>query len=142
MSFAEVAATAFFVIVFCALGVDIALLIFGASVNDAACRNGARAAAQGSTSAKASALATAAVNATKTDGYFISQPTITLFNYNDFGGNPPPNDTPYVQVRTQVSVRLPAPIFFFGASFNGGNSMIFQQIYSYPIIKTKILMPG
>lgn len=141
LSFAEVSVTAFFVIVFAAMGVDLALLIFSASVNDAACRNAARAAAQGSDYGKALALARAALKANRTDGHFITQPAITHFEYQLFGNNPPANETPYVQVRTEVTVRLPVPIMFFGANFNGGNNLIFKQIYAYPIVKTKILMP-
>lgn len=140
-SFAEVAATAFFVICFAALGVDIAILTFSASINDSACRNAARAAAQGSDLTKATAMANAAVKAHKTDGYFISQPTITMLNYQTFGGTPPAGETPFVQVKTEVTVKLPVPILFFGVTFNDNQDMVFQQTYAYPIIKTKILMP-
>ncbi|MBX9667466.1 MAG: hypothetical protein K2X93_07595 [Candidatus Obscuribacterales bacterium] len=141
-TFAEVAGTSFFVIVFAALGVDTALLIFGSSINDSACRNAARAAAQGGDVSKATSLAQAAIKAHRTDGYFITQPTITMLNYETFGGVPPVNETPYVQVRTEVTVKLPVPIFFFGVTFNDNNDMVFRQMYAYPIIKTKILMPG
>jgi hypothetical protein len=140
-SFAEVAATSFFVIVFAALGVDIAILTFAASINDSACRNAARAAAQGSDYTKATALANAALKTHKTDGFFISQPVITFFDYQTFGGSPPAGETPYVQVRTEVVVKLPVPILFFGVTFNDDQDMVFKQMYAYPIIKTKILMP-
>ena len=140
-TFAEVAATSFFVICITALGVDIAILTFSASINDSACRNAARAAAQGSDYTKATALANAALKAHKTDGFFISQPTITFLDYQTFGGSPPPGETPYVQVRTEVTVKLPVPILFFGVTFNDNQDMVFQQMYAYPIIKTKILMP-
>jgi len=140
-SFAEVAATSFFVIVFAILGVDVTILTFSASINDSACRNAARAAAQGSDYAKATALATAALKSHKTDGYFISQPTITFLDYQTFGGSPPAGETPYVQVRTEVTVKLPVPIVFFGVTFNENQDLVFKQRYAYPIIKTKILMP-
>lgn len=140
-SFAEVAATAFLAVVLLMIGVDVTLLIFAATVNDSACRNACRAAAQGSDFTKATALANAALRSHRTDGFFISQPTITHFEYQTFGGSPPADETPFVQVRTEVTVRLPVPIFFFGATFNDNNDLVFQQLYSYPIIKTKILMP-
>lgn len=140
-SFIEIAASVFLVVIVAALGVDVVLLIFGASVNDSACRDAARAAAQASDYGKSLSLAKASVNNHRTDGYMISQPVITNFDYHDYlPGTPPPNETPYVLVATRVTVRLPAPLFFFGAQFTNG-TMQFIQSYAYPIIKTKILLP-
>jgi hypothetical protein len=139
-SLAEVAATSFLFVMLGVFAADICLLIFGCSVNDKACRDVVRAAAQQATAAKALQFAVASVKNHKTDGFFIS--TISLVggavNYNDFGGNPPAGQTPYVQVTTQVTVTLPAPIYFFGAGFT--NQMSFSQTYTSPIIGTKYIL--
>jgi hypothetical protein len=119
---------------------DIALLIFACSVNDKACRDVVRAAAQQPTAAQALLFAQAAVKSVPTDGIFISPiQLVGGVNYNDFGGNPPAGMCPFVQVTTQINVTLPAPIYFFGASFT--NHVSFSQIYTSPIIKTKYVLP-
>jgi hypothetical protein len=141
MSFMEIAATSFLAVLFVLLGVDICLLLFGCYINDAACRDAARAAAQASDSAKGNAYAVAAVKARVTDGNFISQPTLVQggFVYQDFGGQPPVNDTPYVTATTKVTVTLPVPIAFFSATFI--NKMDFTQTYTFPLVRTKYLLP-
>jgi hypothetical protein len=141
MTFIEIAATSFLAVLFTLLGVDVCLLLFGCYVNDATCRDAARAAAQASDSAKGLAFATAAVKARVTDGHFVSQPILTPggFVYQDFGGQPPANDTPYVTATTKVTVTLPVPITFFSATFI--NSMDFTQTYTFPIVRTKYLLP-
>jgi hypothetical protein len=141
MTFIEIAATSFLAILFTLLGVDVCLLLFGAYVNDAACRDAARAAAQASDSAKGQAFAQAAVKARLTDGNYVGQPVLVPggFVYQDFGGQPPINDTPYVTATTMTTVKLPAPITFFSATFI--NKMDFTQTYTFPIVKTKQLLP-
>jgi hypothetical protein len=140
-SLAEVAATSFLFVMLGVFAADICLLIFGCSVNDKACRDVVRAAAQQSTAAKATQFALASVKNHQTDGFFIS--TIQLVggqvNYQDFGGNVPVGQTPYVQATTTVTVTLPSPIFFFGAGFT--NQMSFTQTYTSPIIGTKYILP-
>jgi hypothetical protein len=141
MSFIEIAATSFLAVLFTLLGVDVCLLLFGAYVNDAACRDAARAAAGASDSAKGQAFALAAVQARVTDGIFIGKPTLVQggFIYQDFGGSPPANETPYVTATTKVTVKLPVPITFFSATFI--DKMDFTQTYTFPIVKTKFLLP-
>jgi len=119
--------------------VNICLLIFGCSVNDKACRDVVRAAAKQPTYAQALQFAQAELKMHTTDGNFVSP--IQLVNgltYQDFGGNPPPGQTPYVQATTSVVVTLPAPIYFFGSSFT--NQFTFSQTYTSPIIRTKYVL--
>jgi len=139
-SLAEVAITSFLFVLLGVFAADICLLIFGCSVNDKACRDVVRAAAQQASASKALQFAQASVNNHKTDGYFISPITLAngTVNYNDFGGNPPTGQTPFVQATTQVTVTLPAPLYFFGAGFT--NQMMFKQTYTSPIIKTKYIL--
>jgi len=141
MSLIEVAATSFLAILFTLLAVDVCLLLFGAYVNDATCRDAARAAAQASDSAKANAYALAAVSARTTDGVFVGHPTLVQggFVYQDFGGSPPANECPYITASTKLTVTLPVPITFFSATFI--NHMDFTQTYTFPIVKTKYLLP-
>lgn len=139
-SLAEVAASSFLVILLAIFTVDICLLIFGCSVNDKACRDVVRAAAQQPNAVKALQFATASANNHKTDGFFVSPVTLPSgIVYQDYGGNPPAGETPYVSATTAVTVHLLAPIYFFGASFT--DQMTFTQTYTSPIIKTKYVLP-
>ncbi|HEY9731033.1 MAG TPA: hypothetical protein V6C89_03925 [Drouetiella sp.] len=139
-SFIEVAISSFLVMVLAVVAINISILVFACAVNDKACRDAVRAAAQQPTAAKAQNFALASVKNHKTDGFFISPIQLTNFNYNDFGGAPPPaGQCPFVQVTTSVDVTLPAPVMFFGATMT--NQMKFSQIYTSPIIKTKTVMP-
>ena len=119
------------------LTADLALAIFACSVNDKACLDVVRSAAQQSTAAQALLFAQAEVKNHKTDGFFISPITLVggVINYQDFAGAPPVGQTPYVQATTTVHVVLPMPLYFFGASFT--NNLQFSQTYTSAIIKTK-----
>ena len=139
MSFAEVAASSFLVIIMAALALDISLLIFAFSVNDKACIDVVRVAAQQTTASQAMIFASASIKNHKTDGVFISPIALTLLNYHDYGGTPPVGETPYVQVTTSVTVKMPVPLYFFGASWT--NDMHYSQTYTSPIIKTKYVLP-
>jgi hypothetical protein len=136
-SLAEIAISSFLVILFTALAIDLALIIFACSVNDKACLDAVRAAAQQPTAAQSTQFALAEVKNHRTDGVFISQVKLvgSTVNYQDFAGNPPAGQTPYVQATTNVSVLLPLPLYFFGASLT--NNFQFTQTYTSPIIKTK-----
>jgi hypothetical protein len=138
-SFAELAVSSFLVIILCGFACDICLLIFGCSVNDRACRDATRAAAQAADSAKAWQLADGSVKNHKTDGVMISPVKLITVNYNDYGGNPPAGECPYVSVWTQVQVKLPVPLYFFGASF--ANDMTYTQCYTSPIVRTRYVLP-
>ena len=139
-SFPEVAVTSFLIIFLAVMSLDICLLIFGCSVNDKACRDVVRAAAQQPNASQALAFAIASTHNHQTDGIFISPITLVNgVNYNDFSGNVPAGETPYVQVTTQVLVTLPAPLYFFGDSFT--NQITFKQTYTSPIVKTKFILP-
>lgn len=126
-----------------ALALDLTLLNFATAMNDAACRDAARAAAQCNNSASALQAAQIQMKMHATDGFFISQPTLTStsspdFVYEDYAGDAPEDTSPYVTVTTSVNVRMPCPIVFFGSSFYGpGGTIVFKRQYSFPIIKEK-----
>lgn len=139
----EVAASALFVVVLALLGLDLALAVLGASMNDSACRDAARAAAQANDSSKSLQMAQAALKGHKTDGFFVAQPAIGAlagdFVYQDFGGSPPANVSPYVTVTTACNVRVPAPLFFYGAEFLQNGTLLFRQRYTFPIVKSRLI---
>lgn len=127
--------------VFCA---NIGILALGSSINDRACRDAARSAAQASNYATALQMAEAALVAHQADGYFITSPQITAsgFVYQDYGGNPPSNTSPYVQVTTTNQVRVPAPLFYMGGAVFGPNGTITcTRTYNFPIVKTTLYLP-
>ena len=140
----EFAIACILMVLVAALTSDITLLIFANSLNDAACRDAARAAGQNNNAASALAAAKAQLLMHATDGKFISQPGLTStsapdFIYNDFTGTPPANTSPYVTVTTSVNVRLPFLLDLFGVDFYGASkhTVLFRRQYTFPIIKEK-----
>lgn len=143
-SLIELASIAIMLVIVTLLGADIGILMLADSTNERACRDAARAAASANNSATALTLAQTAVVAHQLRNAFVSNPTVdpSCFVYQDFGGNPPPNTSPFVEVTTQTSVRLPAPVLFGKAEFNPGNgSMVLRKTYTFPIIKTQLYLP-
>jgi Flp pilus assembly protein TadG len=149
----EVAISAGLMIIIVALAVDVTILNYAFTVNDAAARDAARAAAacQYATSATApsgqtwaSQAAQTACTAHRTDGVLISQPQLMststpYFQYNDLGFSPPLGTTSNVLVTTYVDVRLPVPLTFWGNSASNilssnGGKIRFIRSYAFPII--------
>lgn len=134
LEFAIISVLLVLISLFC---LDVLTLALGSGLNERACRDAARMAAQATNYADSLVLAQTATKAYKGDGYFIGSPTVDTasFVYNDYGGSPPTDTSPYVQVTTVCQVRIPAPIFVYGLNFSGGN-MSFQKVYTFPIITT------
>jgi hypothetical protein len=131
-------------VVLAILSLDVGYLIMGSELNDVACRDAARAAAEADNYATSLQLAQAAVVSHTADGYFVTQPQVnaSLFQYQDFSGSPPANTSPYVSVTTSCNVRVPAPIFFLGSSFMASDTMQFSKTYVFPIVKEQLYLPG
>jgi len=141
-AFIEISISLSLMIVLAALGADITLMTFAMFLNDKACRDAARSAAQQTTSAGALQAAQVQLKVHATDGNFVSQPVLVSqsspdFVYNDYGGNPPANESSYVTVTTAVNIKLPAPIFFWDQTFMPSGTMQFIRRYTYPIVKEK-----
>jgi Flp pilus assembly protein TadG len=121
---------------------DIGFVITASQINDEACRDAARAAAQANNYDSAIRLARAALASHKTDGYFVTQPVLDApsFVYEDYAGDPPENTSPFVTATTSVTVRIPAPVLFIGATFGEGGTMNFQKTYTFPIVKTQLYL--
>jgi hypothetical protein len=147
--FAEIMASSFLVIIMLIFSLDAWFLIQAAPMNDYACRDAARAAAQGGDPTTAQNLASAAIQShAQQASCFVSAPYIdpNAFVYNDFGvseGNPvqpPANTAASVSVTTRCTVKPIVPLSFMGSIIMGGNDTItFSQTYTFPIVKTKEL---
>jgi Flp pilus assembly protein TadG len=150
----EVAISAGLMIIIVALALDVTLLNYSFTVNDAACRDAARAmAAQGSVTSGGNPLgaAKAACRMHQTDGYFISQPQLRtaalntngdtvypVYSYSSYW-NPPVGTTPTVTCTTYVDCRLPVPLLFWGndaSSYfsSNGDKIRFVRRYIFPIV--------
>ncbi|MBX9573538.1 MAG: hypothetical protein K2X77_31845 [Candidatus Obscuribacterales bacterium] len=129
-------------VIMAVLSLDVGYVLMGSEVNDRACRDAARAAAQGDNYATALRLAQVAVIPHRADGVYVSSPTVDTaqFTYQDFGGDPPPNESPFVSVTTRANVRIPAPIFFLGSGFGQNGTMQFSKTYVFPIVKTQLFL--
>jgi Flp pilus assembly protein TadG len=141
-AFIELGITLSLMIVLAGLASDITLMVFAMFLDDKACRDAARAAAQQTTSAAALQAAQVQLQIHATDGVFVGQPTLVSqtspnFVYNDYLGNPPNNQSPYVTVTISTNIKLPAPIFFWGTSFMTSGSLNLIRRYTYPIVKEK-----
>lgn len=142
-NFIEISAGALFMVVLALLGLDICMAIFGANMNDHACRDAVRAAATADTRGKALAMAQTALKAYVSDGRFMTTPQLLVLDYQDWNGSPPADTSPYVSVTCQTTVTIPAPIFFNGASFMKDGRAQFTQCYTYPIVKAQFInYPG
>jgi hypothetical protein len=126
------------------LSVDIGIVCLANSTNDQACRDACRAAAQGKDYATALKLAQAAIKSHAIQSPYFGTPTLDMaeFQYNDFGGDPPPNTSPYVRLATYMTVKVPAPVNFAGAKFYPGNGQTqVRKEYEFPIVKTQLYLP-
>ncbi|MBA3993687.1 MAG: hypothetical protein C0469_09185 [Cyanobacteria bacterium DS2.3.42] len=146
-SFIEVgiASVAMAVIVF--VGIDGYVWMQAFMLNDMACRDACRAAAQAtSPTSTAAAYKTAAQNAATRELQlhsvsrpYIGNPTFVPggFVWQDYGASnggplPPIPQTPFVRVQSRMNVNLPMPIFM-GQSMGSG-ALVFQRSYSMPIV--------
>lgn len=126
------------IVLFC---INAAVVFMAGSINDRACRDAARAAAQASTSTSAQQQAQAALKSYTSSNTFVGNPTFssTDFVYQDYGGNPPPDTSPFVSVTTTLNAKIPAPAFW-GMSFGQSGSINMKQTYQFPIVKTQLYL--
>lgn len=127
------------VAIFC---VDVCFMLMASQVNERACRDAARAAAQADNYLSSLQLAQAAVASHKADGNYVSSPAVdaSSFVYQDFGGNNPASVSPFVSVTTTTNIRVPAPVFFMGQNMGPDGTMQFTKTYTFPIVKTKLYL--
>jgi len=146
-SFIEVAIASIALGVIVFFGLDAYIWMQAFMINDLACRDACRAAAQaqGSTNTPL-AYKTAAQNAAirelaqhSVPRAYIGNPTFvgSGFVWNDFGasnGGPMPAlpQTPFVRVQSSMNVNLPVPILIPGAM--EAKALVFQRSYAMPIV--------
>jgi Flp pilus assembly protein TadG len=137
----ELTAGSFLLSIFACIAVHVGLLIYGAFMNDTACRDAARAAAQGNTAAQATTLAqTILISHKQNTTTYVGSPVLqTPIVYQDYGGNPPNTQTsPYVQLTTKTTVTLPIKFFsFLKDMFTSDQNLTFTATYEFPIVKVK-----
>jgi len=130
----ELTAALFLMTFFVILAIHIGIIIYGAFLNDRACRDAARAAAQAKTQAVATQNAQAVLVSHKQAGNYLSSPSLTVpIVYQ--GNSPNAQTSPYVQVTTTTQVTLPFPAMnFLTQIFNADSTYKFTQTYTFPIV--------
>jgi hypothetical protein len=140
----ELASTSLIMAVLVVMCIDVATIVFGTTVHNRACREACRAAAQGNDQQRAISLARAILSASRTDGYYLSQPTFTdsECDYNDYGGNPQPDEIPTVTLTTHADIKLPAGASFAGALLGAPDGVIHSSCnYTFPIMNYQQPVP-
>lgn len=112
-----------------------AILAFG--MTDRACRDAARAAAQGSSAVEARRMATAIIRSYARESGILSSPQVDSVSYNDFGGHPPDGVSPFVTVTTSARATVLAPLSFMGRDLISG-SFPMRKTYTFPIVKLDV----
>lgn len=145
----ELACGSVFIMMLLMVAIDITVMMLGYQLNDRACRAATRSAAQQSSREKAHAAVLAALSLYKGDGFLVESPKLSAESgallYSDFGGTPN-SGNPTVSVCTEVLVKVPVPVVFFGQSFGRDTSGVaknwtFQKRYTYPILDVNLVLP-
>lgn len=138
-------------IVACLLFLPISILGFSTlicqmavSINDRACRDAARIAAEASDYSAALKRAQAIIVTHKTSGPMFGpvQLDTSKFIFEDYAGTPPQNAYPYVSVTTTMPCTVPAYIRLFGETVSEPKSVNFRRTYTFPIVKLKLYYPA
>lgn len=134
----ELSCCSFMMLVFVILAVHLSAIIFGAYMNDVACRDAARAAAQGEDLTQATRLAQTVLKGHETVS-FVGKPVLkSPIVYQTFNGAPDPQSSPYVQLTTSTEVTLPfQPLTFFGTAQFQDGKLKFSNTYTFPIVRLK-----
>lgn len=141
MSLFELVGLGFVLILVTLMALNVGLLLFAAWLNDNACREATRAAAQqDSVEAAREAARLACQNFVTSAGSIINSPEVLLdkdhFEYETFpdeDGKPQLDKGPFVKVSTRLESRLPAPILFTASGLS--NKISFAQTYTFPLIE-------
>ncbi len=145
----ELACGSVFLLVLTLFFIDITVLMLGYELNDKACRDACRAAAQQGTPMDAQNAAAAILRTHRADGNFVTDPILltgpTYFQYQDYVGDPTAGN-PMVTVTTECRVKTPVPLGFVGSLFGHdsswqNNSWTFRKQYSFPIAAFNLVLP-
>jgi len=125
----EAFTSAIFIVVSVIVSLDCWFMIMAARINDSACRDAARAAAQAgvsSSDATNAAMAAAQAYAYMGQAFMVAPPTITVTAYNNTGVSPS------VTVQSTCTVRTLIPFAMLDSAIN--NNITFTDTKTYPII--------
>lgn len=137
----EVAGVGFIVVIMALISVNLGVLVFAAWLNDSACRDACRAAAQqcSEDDAKGAAIIAAKQYAT-TAGGIVGDPKVMLdapyFEFQrwlDDEGKPQINKGPFVKISTSLVAKLPVPMIYNGVGFS--DFLTFNQTYTFPLLQ-------
>ncbi|HEY9788548.1 MAG TPA: hypothetical protein V6D17_24375 [Candidatus Obscuribacterales bacterium] len=147
-SFIEVSLGSFLLIMVILLSVDAYVWMHAYMINDMACRDACRSAAEGvpatgattkaayQQAAREAALAQLKLHIS--NGPYIANPQLVSLIWNDYNNTlPRAPETPYVSVTTSIDVKMPAPVFFMGAQvmWGGANkALTLKRTYVFPIV--------
>jgi Flp pilus assembly protein TadG len=134
---AEMAVASLILIFMALFTLDIGTAVMCFNVNDRACRDAARAAAQGSDKTEAENLARQIIKSYPQFGPLAKNITVTGVNYVDFNGNPPSGQSPYVAVTTKMDCHSIAPLSVFGVEAIKAQFPV-TKTYTFPIVKLKV----
>lgn len=137
----ELVGISFIVIVMALISVNVGVLVFAAWLNDSACRDACRAAAQQGNSQDAQAAAVIACKQFATaSGGVVGDPKVDFsasrFEYEIFpddNGKPQMDKGPYVKVSTTLNSKLPAPVIISNVGFT--DLLVFNQTYTFPLLE-------
>jgi Flp pilus assembly protein TadG len=138
---AEMAVASLILIGMALFALDIGTAIICFNLNDRACRDAARAAAQGSDKIEATNLANQIIKSYPQMTNLAKNLKVTGVNYVDYNGTPPANETPFVAVTTKMDCRTIAPLTLFGMETIKANFPV-QKTYTFPIVKLKVATGG
>ncbi len=130
----ELAAGSLVMISVVALALNICFAMLSYGINDRACRDAARAAAQGSSAVEAVQMATAIVKSYNSSNSLLAAVNVESVSYNDFQGNAPQGVSPFVTVITRSSAKMPAPVSVFGQNLFGATIPVTKS-YTFPIVR-------
>jgi hypothetical protein len=115
--------------------IDMAMVMWGYTFNDQACRDAARAAAAATNPDTGYRAAQAALEVHRADGAIVTDPICDrLANPNDFiFVDKPPDGMPYVQVTTRAQVHVPFAFDLWGKLSQFGNVKC-AKTYLFPLL--------
>ncbi|MBL0185755.1 MAG: hypothetical protein IPP97_08495 [Candidatus Obscuribacter sp.] len=134
----ELSCGSLLVMLFVLVSIHLGPAIFAAYANDHACRDACRNASQARDAAEAQKLVQVILKDYQSQG-FLSSPTVSSpIVYQDFGGTPPAQTSPYVKVTTSTTMTMPFGVLSF---FNSGplqdGKVSFTKSYTFPIVRVK-----
>lgn len=137
---AEVAIACVILVSMALFAIDIGTAMVLYNYNDRACRDAAREAANGQDTIEALRLANLTLQNWAQDPrkcLIRMNPIVKEIRYNDFNGNPPDGQSPFVSVTVRTEVRSIAPFRLAGVQVIRDNFTV-QKTYTFPIVKMKV----